>query len=134
MLSRVPSGMTVQLKRAYDAPSESDGCRILVDRLWPRGIRKEKAKIDLWLREVAPSAALRKWFGHDPAKWEQFKERYFVELDERFSAVEELVERAKECHVTLVYSARDAEHNNAVALQEYLKHRRSHAKVIRPDA
>lgn len=118
--------MTIQLKRVYDPASESDGYRVLVDRLWPRGIRKEKARINLWLKEVAPSAALRKWFGHDPSKWEEFKERYFAELDERIPVVEKLVERAKECNVTLVYSARDAEHNNAVALQEYLKHQHPH--------
>jgi uncharacterized protein YeaO (DUF488 family) len=82
--------MTIQLKRVYDPALESDGYRILVDRVWPRGIRKEKAQIDLWLREVAPSVALRKWFGHDPSKWEEFKERYFVELDERIPVVEEL--------------------------------------------
>jgi len=120
--------MTIQLKRAYDPASESDGCRILVDRVWPRGIRKESAQIDLWLKEVAPSTALRKWFGHDPSKWEEFKERYFVELDEHTPVVEELIERAKDCHVTLVYSARDAEHNNAVALREYLRRRQPGAK------
>jgi uncharacterized protein YeaO (DUF488 family) len=92
-------------------------------------MRKEKAQIDLWLREVAPSAGLRKWFGHDPARWEEFKERYFVELDGRMSVVEELIGRAKGCHVTLVYSARDAKHNNAVALQEYLKLRHPGANV-----
>jgi uncharacterized protein YeaO (DUF488 family) len=118
--------LIIQLKRVYDPASDSDGCRVLVDRIWPRGIRKEKARINLWLKEVAPSAALRKWFGHDPSKWEEFKERYFAELDERIPAVEKLVERAKESHVTLVYSARDAEHNNAVALQEYLKHQPPH--------
>src|SRR6516164_8930941 len=123
-----PRTMIIQLKRVYDSASETDGCRILVDRVWPRGIRKEEARIDLWLRQVAPSPALRKWFGHDPSKWEEFKERYFVELDERIRAVEELVERAKKCHITLIYSARDVEHNNAVALQQYLKHRHPHTK------
>ena len=121
--------MIIQLKRVYDSASETDGCRILVDRVWPRGIRKEEARIDLWLRQVAPSTALRKWFGHDPSKWEKFKQRYFVELDERVSVVQELVERAKAHHITLVYSARDAKHNNAVALQEYLKLRHPGANV-----
>jgi uncharacterized protein YeaO (DUF488 family) len=120
--------MTIQLKRARDPASQSDGCRILVDRIWPRGIRKERAQIDLWLRELAPSAALRKWFCHDPSKWAEFKKRYFVELDERIPVVEKLVERARERQVTLVYSARDAEHNNAVALREYLGRRQPGAK------
>jgi uncharacterized protein YeaO (DUF488 family) len=118
--------MIIQLKRVYDSASETDGCRILVDRVWPRGVRKEKARIDLWLREVAPSTALRKWFGHDPSKWEEFKQRYFAELDQRVSVVQELVKRSRACPITLVYSARDTKHNNAVALQEYLKHRSRH--------
>jgi uncharacterized protein YeaO (DUF488 family) len=113
--------MTIKLKRVYDSPTKSDGCRILVDRLWPRGLQKEKGQIDLWLKEVAPTTALRKWFGHDLAKWKEFKKRYFAELDDRASVVEELAERASRSLVTLVYSARDPEHNNAIALHEYLK-------------
>jgi uncharacterized protein YeaO (DUF488 family) len=112
--------MKIKLKRVYDAPSKSDGCRILIDRIWPRGIRKEKARIDIWLKEAAPSTALRKWFDHDPAKWQEFKKRYFPELDDLGSVVEELLKQANEGVVTLVYGARDPRNNNAVALEEYL--------------
>jgi uncharacterized protein YeaO (DUF488 family) len=115
--------MRIQLKRAYDAPLSSDGCRILVDRLWPRGVRKKEARIDLWLKEAAPSAVLRKWFNHDPVKWNEFKKRYFAELDNQPSAITELLRQKDRGAVTLIYGARDSEHNNAVALKEYLKDR-----------
>jgi len=115
--------VNIQLKRVYDSPAQTDGFRILVDRLWPRGVLKEKAQIDLWLRELAPSAALRKWFGHDPAKWEEFKERYFAELDGRGEGVEELAKRTRRSRGTLVYGAKNERHNNAVALREFLKRR-----------
>lgn len=113
--------MRIRLKRAYDEPSSQDGCRVLVDRLWPRGLSKEGAKIDLWLKEIAPSDGLRKWFGHDPAKWEEFRKRYFAELGERSESVEELREKAGDGRLTLVFGARDEEHNNAVALKEFLE-------------
>jgi uncharacterized protein YeaO (DUF488 family) len=115
--------MKIQLKRAYDPASNDDGWRVLVDRIWPRGIRKEGARIDLWLKEVAPSTALRKWFGHDPTKWREFKKRYFAELADNAPVVEELVKQAKRGLVTLVYGAKDKTHNNALALKEYLEQR-----------
>jgi uncharacterized protein YeaO (DUF488 family) len=109
------------LKRAYDSAAESDGRRVLVDRLWPRGISKDELQIDDWLKEVAPSTRLRKWFGHDPAKWGAFKDRYFRELDEQSEAVERLLARGREGTVTLVFGAKDVHHNDAVALKEYLE-------------
>jgi uncharacterized protein YeaO (DUF488 family) len=111
----------LKVKRVYDDAKESDGLRILVDRLWPRGLSKEKAKVDLWLKEVAPSNELRKWFGHEPAKWAVFKRRYFKELNDKTEQVESIREKAKEGTVTLVYAAKHTEYNNAVALKEYLE-------------
>ncbi|MDZ4689297.1 MAG: DUF488 domain-containing protein [Planctomycetaceae bacterium] len=112
--------MTLALKRAYERPGARDGFRILVDRLWPRGVSKEAAAIDLWLKAIAPSTALRKWFGHDPAKWSQFRDRYFRELDANRDAVAELRKHARHRKVTLVYGAKDETHNQAVALKDYL--------------
>ena len=111
----------LKLKRAYEAPHKDDGTRILVDRLWPRGLTKEKAKVDLWLKEIAPSTELRKWFGHDPARWTEFKERYAVELDDQREQLERLAQEARKRTVTLLFSAKDIEHNNAVALKKYLQ-------------
>ncbi|MGH7557604.1 MAG: DUF488 domain-containing protein [Gemmatimonadota bacterium] len=116
--------MPLKLKRAYEPPEPGDGFRILVDRLWPRGLSKSSAQIDLWLKEVAPSTELRKWFGHDPAKWAAFRRRYFRELEENPEAVEQLREHTRQGTVTLVYGARDEEHNDAVALEEYLAARK----------
>jgi uncharacterized protein YeaO (DUF488 family) len=113
--------MTVKTKRVYEKPEPGDGFRILIDRLWPRGVKKEKAKIDLWLKEIAPSTALRKWFGHDPEKWGEFKKRYFMELDKDTQSVAEIRKRAREGTVTLVFGAKDETHCNATALVEYLK-------------
>jgi uncharacterized protein YeaO (DUF488 family) len=113
--------MHIQLKRAYDAPAASDGFRVLVDRLWPRGVSKEEAHLDLWLKEIAPSTELRKWFGHDPARWEGFQERYRRELREKTDAVRLLKQKAKEGSVTLVYAARDEEHNGALVLKRLLQ-------------
>jgi uncharacterized protein YeaO (DUF488 family) len=113
----------IHLKRVYEEPSESDGLRILVDRLWPRGLTKERAAVDLWLKEVAPSTELRKWFGHDPAKWKQFQIRYRKELRENKNALDLLKEKCKEGIVTLVYGARDEEHNEALVLREMLQGR-----------
>ena len=121
--SEISSTMDLKLKRAYDSPSKDDGCRILVDRLWPRGLRKSEARIEYWLKEIAPSTALRKWFGHDPARWEEFRKRYFAELDGRAPAVAALRERAERGVVTLVYGAKDEAHNHAVALRDYLSRR-----------
>ncbi len=112
--------MDLQTKRVYEPADPDDGFRVLVDRVWPRGLKKEQVRADLWLKEVAPSTALRKWFGHQPGKWEPFQQRYFTELDEHQEAVATLVERASQGRLTLLYSARDVEHNQAVALKRYL--------------
>ena len=111
----------IKLKRAYEKPSSNDGLRILVERLWPRGLTKERAAVDLWLKDVAPSAELRKWFGHDPARWEQFQKRYWKELEEKGEAVQSLKQKTKQDTVTLVYAARDEEHNGALALKRFLE-------------
>jgi uncharacterized protein YeaO (DUF488 family) len=111
----------IHLKRAYEEPSKTDGLRVLVERLWPRGLTKERAAVDLWLKEVAPSPELRKWFGHDPARWEQFQERYRQELREKKDAVRLLKQKAKDGTVTLVYAARDEAHNGALVLKGFLQ-------------
>ena len=111
----------IQVKRAYQAPSKHDGARILVERLWPRGIKKEKLQIEAWLKDVAPSSGLRQWFQHDPAKWDQFRQRYFRELATTSDVWQPLLTRARWGRVTLVYSAHDIEHNNALALKEFLE-------------
>jgi uncharacterized protein YeaO (DUF488 family) len=115
--------MNVKLKRAYEKPNKADGTRILVDRLWPRGLTKEKAKIDLWLKEIAPSTELRKWFGHDPKRWRRFRGRYETELKHHADQLKLIKSKAKEGTVTLIYAARDQEHNEAVVLNEFLKGR-----------
>ena len=113
--------MNVQIKRVYEEPSTSDGKRILIDRLWPRGLTKEKAKVDLWLKDIAPSTELRQWFGHDPSKWNEFKKRYHDELKKNREIIVKLIEQLKTGKVTLVYGAKDEEHNDAVVLKEYLE-------------
>ncbi len=115
--------MTVKVKRIYDEPRRDDGFRVLVDRIWPRGLSKESAGVELWLRDIAPSSGLRRWFGHDPDKWSEFKTRYWRELDDNPQPVNELVEKASGRRLCLVFSAKDTEHNNAVALKEYLERR-----------
>jgi len=110
----------VQLKRAYDPPSPRDGMRILVDRLWPRGISKAKAHIDLWLKDVAPSTALRQWFGHDPARWNEFRRRYRAEMKRQPEALAQLRARARHGRITLVFGARDVRRNQAVVLKSML--------------
>jgi uncharacterized protein YeaO (DUF488 family) len=112
--------MVVQLKRVYETPSKSDGTRILVDRLWPRGLTKEKAHVDLWLKEVAPSNDLRKWFAHDPAKWSEFKARYKAELQNNARQLALLKQAITRGPATLLYGAKDSEHNEAVVLQDLL--------------
>jgi uncharacterized protein YeaO (DUF488 family) len=114
----------IWIKRAYEDPGPQDGIRIFVDRLWPRGISKEKADIDVWLKDIAPSNALRKWFGHDADKWEEFKRRYYRELNTGGSkAVERLLEKARKGRVTFVFGAKNERLNNAEALKEYIKER-----------
>ena len=109
------------LKRAYDPASPEDGCRVLVERLWPRGVSKSQAAIDAWLKDVAPSSELRKWYGHDPARWDEFRRRYWAELRSNRQAVDDLRAKEREGKVTLVYAARDQEHSGALALVEFLK-------------
>ena len=122
----------LQLKRVHDPPSPSDGQRILVKPLWPRGLTKAKAAIDLWLKDVAPSPELRKWFAHDPAKWPQFKERYWKELQAHPEAVDRLRKAARDGTVTLVYAAHDQAHNGALALKEHLARRARPARRAAP--
>ena len=110
----------MKTKRVYEEPGKGDGFRILVDRLWPRGLTKDRARIDLWLKEVAPSDALRKWFGHDCARWAEFKRRYFQELEDKKETIGSITRKASKGTVTLLYGAKDEECNNAVALQEFI--------------
>ncbi|MCB1560267.1 MAG: DUF488 domain-containing protein [Xanthomonadales bacterium] len=112
--------MPIAIKRVYEQPSDGDGRRILVDRIWPRGVSKSTARIDDWLKEVAPSTELRKWFGHDPERWTEFRRRYRAELKDN-EALAELRTLAKKGKLTLVYAARDEQHNQAVVLKELLQ-------------
>ena len=112
--------MTIRTKRIYEEKQSGDGTRILVDRMWPRGISKDKAGIDKWEKELAPSGELRKWFAHDPGKWNEFKKRYTQELKKNYELLKELKSLAEKDQITLIYAAKDQEHNNAVALKEYL--------------
>ena len=113
----------IKIKRCYESPSLMDGARFLVDGLWPRGVRKEAIRLAGWVREVAPSQKLRKWFGHDPTRWAEFRKRYFVELTAKRETWMPILEAASKSNVTLLFSAHDLEHNNAVALQEFLQRR-----------
>lgn len=113
--------MAIGVKRVYAPPAAADGLRILVDRLWPRGLAQERARVDRWMKELAPSDALRRWFGHDPAKWAEFKRRYFRELAAQPEAVAALAVLARRRRVTLLYAAADEWHNNAIALKAYLE-------------
>lgn len=115
----------LSLKRAYEPASAEDGYRILIDRLWPRGVSKQKAALDLWMNEIAPSSELRRWFGHDPNRWREFQRRYREELRQHGEELNRIRELAKAQHVTLVYSARDEQHNDAVVLQNVLLGRES---------
>jgi uncharacterized protein YeaO (DUF488 family) len=113
--------MPIQIKRAYDPPYPKDGARVLVDRLWPRGISKDRLKLDAWMKDLAPSTELRKWYGHEEAKWAEFQKRYFKELKQQPDLVAELRKKARGHTLTLIYSAREQERNNAVALKKYLE-------------
>ncbi len=113
--------MPITLKRVYETPSRSDGCRILVERLWPRGLSKQDAKVDLWPKEAAPSPDLRRWFNHEPDKWAEFKRRYFKELRGRRESLEPILERVRAGRVTFVFASRESRFNNAVALKEYVE-------------
>lgn len=114
----------IKVKRVYEPPARGDGKRFLIDRLWPRGLKKEQAQLDAWLKEVAPSDTLRKWFGHDPAKWQEFQRRYFKELEVKPEAWRPLREAARRGNVTLLFGASDEKHNNAVALKAFLEKKR----------
>ncbi len=122
----------IKLKRIYEPAAPSDGVRVLVERLWPRGVKKIVAHLDQWAKDAAPRGSLREWFHHDPARWDEFRRRYFQELDQNEERWRPLLTASLECRVTLVYSSRDREHNNAAALKEYLDHRRhSHGRHFR---
>ncbi len=110
----------IQIKRVYETASPADGTRFLVERLWPRGIKKEELDANAWLKDIAPSPELRKWFNHDPAKWSEFKRRYKAELKNNPEAYKPILDAARHGNVTLLYSARDTEHNNALLLKQYL--------------
>lgn len=120
--------MDIQLKRTSEAATRDDGKRFLVDRLWPRGTRKESLPMDGWLKDVAPSTELRKWFAHDPAKWDSFQKKYSAELDAHPEALEPLIAAARKGRVTLLYSAHDTEHNQAVVLKAYLQRHSSKSR------
>ena len=113
--------MAVRTKRVYEEPATDDGFRVLTDRLWPRGLTKEKAHVDLWLKDLGPSDGLRKWFGHDPEKWDEFRRRYFEELNSR-QELAVIMEKAKKGTVTLLFGSKEEKFNNATALKEYLEH------------
>jgi uncharacterized protein YeaO (DUF488 family) len=113
--------MNIKIKRVYEQPDEDDGMRILVDRLWPRGLTKEKANVDLWLKEIAPSTELRKWFRHDPNKWRGFRGRYETELRHKEDLVEFLRQKVKKEKITLIYGARDQKRNEALVLKQFLE-------------
>ncbi|MEP6947329.1 MAG: DUF488 domain-containing protein [Acidobacteriota bacterium] len=113
--------MNIKIKRVYEKPAKDDGSRILVDRLWPRGLTKEKASVDLWLKDVAPTTELRKWFGHDPEKWDRFRGRYETEIRHNDDLIEILKGKANQGTITLIYAARDEKHNEALVLKRYLE-------------
>lgn len=113
--------MKIRIRRVYETPSPGDGQRILIDGLWPRGLSKVKAKVDVWMKDIAPSTALRRWYGHDPGKWSEFKKRYHAELDANPSGVDELVSHMLKGRSTLLFGSREERLNNAYALKEYLE-------------
>ncbi|HZX71327.1 MAG TPA: DUF488 family protein, partial [Rhodanobacter sp.] len=113
--------MSIVIKRAYEEPSKDDGYRVLVERLWPRGMKKDAVPLDQWAKELAPSTALRKWFGHEPARWDGFRHRYAAQLDELAEYWQPLAERSARHQVSLIYSAHDEEHNGAIVLRDYLQ-------------
>jgi uncharacterized protein YeaO (DUF488 family) len=121
--------MTVRIKRAYDPAADRDGWRVLVDRIWPRGVSREQARLDDWARELAPSDALRTWFGHDPSRFAEFRRRYLTELKGHESKLRELRRIGRDGTLTLVYGARDTEHNDAVVLADLLRHGRRHREA-----
>lgn len=121
----------IEIARAYDPPASNGSYRVLVDRLWPRGVKKEDLEIDTWVKEVAPSTELRRWFNHDPERWNEFRKRYFKELQDNQAAVSELLEAAGDAPVLLLYGAKDQEHNQAVALKEWIEERKPAASTTK---
>jgi uncharacterized protein YeaO (DUF488 family) len=121
----------IQIKRVYEPPAKEDGARFLVERLWPRGMKKEALQMAAWRKDAAPSDELRRWFGHDPAKWKEFQRRYWAKLTDNLAACQPLLDAARQGNITLLYSAHDTEHNNAIALKSYLEERLS-GKKSRP--
>jgi uncharacterized protein YeaO (DUF488 family) len=115
--------ITIKTKRIYEESIQGDGFRLLVDRSWPRGMRKDRAHVDIWYKDIAPSDTLRKWFGHDRARWNEFRRRYFKELQNKEEAIEAIMAKRSEKTVTLLYGAKDEEHNNAVVLKEFIEQR-----------
>jgi len=113
--------MNITIKRVYEHPEKDDGMRILVDRLWPRGLTKKKACVDLWLKDIAPSTELRKWFAHDPEKWRRFRARYQTEIRNNHVLIKVIKQKAREGRITLIYGARDEEHNEALVLKQFLE-------------
>jgi uncharacterized protein YeaO (DUF488 family) len=113
--------VNIKIKRVYEHPKQEDGMRILVDRLWPRGLTKKKASVDLWLKDIAPSTELRKWFAHDPDKWKRFRGRYQTEIRNNHDLIEVLKQKAGEGTITLIYGARDQKHNEALVLKQFLE-------------
>ena len=126
----------LKLKRAYEPASREDGQRFLVERLWPRGVKKTSLRLDAWLKDVAPTAQLRQWFSHDPKKWDEFRQRYKAELEQDSEVCDPILKAARRGTVTLIYSSYDSEHNNAVALRDYLegKLRRKHRPTAHESA
>ena len=127
----VSRSMNIKIKRVYEQPDKKDGERILVDRLWPRGLTKEKANVDLWLKEIAPSTELRKWFGHDPDRWKSFSRRYETEIRHNDDLIKVLTKKAKKGTITLVYGARDEKHNEALVLKKFLENSEQGAQIRR---
>ena len=119
----------IQIKRVYDPPAKNDGTRFLVERLWPRGMKKEELKLDAWLKDAAPSTELRQWFGHDPARWNAFQQRYRAELDQHPEAWQPILDTANKSDVTLLFSSHDAARNNVVALKAYLEAKQKQGRV-----
>lgn len=130
-MSRAVPAANVRLKRAYEPPAAADGCRLLVDRLWPRGVSKAEIRLDDWIKELAPSSALRTWFGHDPRRWDEFRRRYREELEQHSPKLSALRRLAKVRPITLVYSAKDEAHNDAVVLRSVLLGRSAHQGAVR---
>jgi len=112
--------MAIKLKRVYEKPDDNDGIRVLVERLWPRGLSKEKAKVDIWLKNAAPSTELRKWFSHDEGKWKEFKKRYYLELDQNPQALKTIIDLPSSANITFVFASKEENLNNAVALKDYI--------------